>query len=84
MKNSKPLPAEIYKLEEAVGNFMQYWGFKKIRGRMWVHLFAANQPLDSEELMKRLHIQTVISDVLKKREAQNLRATKSILEKLTA
>lgn len=119
MKNSKPLPAEIYKLEEAVGNFMQYWGFKKIHGRIWVHLFTANQPLDSEELMKRLQvskglmsvamrdllqyavikqtstgkhgtvfytanedIQTVISDVLKKREAQTLRATKSILEKL--
>ena len=119
MKNSKPLPAEIYKLEESVGNFMQYWGFKKIHGRIWVHLFTAKQPLDSEELMKRLQVskglmslamrdlleysvikqsfigkhgtafytanedlQTVITDVLKKREAQTLKATKDILEKL--
>lgn len=119
MKNLKHLPAEIYKLEEAVGNFMQYWGFKKIHGRIWVHLYTASRPLDTEELMKRLEVskglmslamrellthsvikqtstgkhgtvfytanedlQGVIFNVLKKREAQTLIATKEILEKL--
>lgn len=119
MKNPKKLPVEIYKLEEAVGDFMQYWGFKKIHGRIWVHLYTAAAPLDTEELMSRLQVskglmslamrellqhsvikqtstgkhgtvfysanedlQSVIFDVLKKREAQTLLATKDILDKL--
>lgn len=118
MKNTK-LPVEILKLEEAVGNFMQYWGFKKIHGRIWVHLYTASCPLATEDLMQRLQVskglmslamreliqhavikqtstgrhgtvfytanedlQSVITGVLKKREAQTLLATKDILEKL--
>lgn len=53
---AKPLPIEIYQLEEAVGDFMQYWGFKKIHGRIWVHLYTSAKPLDTEQLMKRLKV----------------------------
>jgi DNA-binding transcriptional regulator GbsR (MarR family) len=53
---AKHLPTEIYQLEEAVGDFMQYWGFKKIHGRIWAHLYTSSKPLDTEELMKRLKV----------------------------
>lgn len=54
-KSYKP-PPELKRLEEAAGGFMQYWGFKKIHGRIWAHLFTADQPLDSQELIQRLKV----------------------------
>ena len=51
-----PLPDELFLLEESVGSFMEYWGFKKIHGRIWSHLYLSTQPLDTEELMRRLEV----------------------------
>lgn len=50
------LPPEIFQLEDLVGDFMQYWGFKKIHGRIWVHLYTAKEPLDTFELLRRLGV----------------------------
>lgn len=47
---------ELLALEDTVGDFMQYWGFKKIHGRIWLHLYTSDKPLDSAELMKRLKV----------------------------
>lgn len=55
-KSNTPLPNELFQLEDAVGNFMQYWGFKKIHGRIWSHLYLSANPLDTEELMQRLQV----------------------------
>lgn len=52
----KDLASKLRKLEQLVGDFMTYWGFKKIHGRIWVHLYTSSQPLDSIELMKRLKV----------------------------
>ncbi len=52
-KKEKILP-ELKKLENSIGEFMQYWGFKKVHGRIWAHLYTSKGPLDSEALMKRL------------------------------
>lgn len=51
----KTLP-ELQELEQLVGTFMQYWGFKKIHGRIWVHLYTSSVPLDSQSLMDRLKV----------------------------
>lgn len=50
------LPADLFQLEEVVGQFMEYWGFKKIHGRIWAHLYTCSDPLDSIELMERLGV----------------------------
>lgn len=57
-KNSSKLSnlKELSQLEKIVGEFMQYWGFKEIHGRIWTHLYTSFQPLDSVELMKRLKV----------------------------
>ncbi len=65
----KPLP-ELKELENLVGDFIQYWGFKKIHGRIWVHLYTSSEPLDSQTLMSRLKvskglISLAIRDLLK-------------------
>lgn len=55
-KVSKKLPKELFELEATVGQFMQYWGFKNIHGRIWTHLFLSQNPLETSELMERLHV----------------------------
>ena len=49
-------PNELHELEVIVGQFMEYWGFKEIHGRIWTHLFTSKNPLDSIELMTRLEV----------------------------
>ena len=50
------VPPELTELAEQVGNFIEYWGFKKVHGRIWTHLFLSENPLDAGDLVKRLNI----------------------------
>lgn len=52
----RDLISKLKELENLVGDFMTYWGFKKIHGRIWVHLYTSTEPLDTIELMKRLKV----------------------------
>jgi DNA-binding transcriptional regulator GbsR (MarR family) len=56
MKNKTPekLPAELSEIAEKVGKFIEYWGFKEIEGKIWVHLLLSNRPLHAGELVERL------------------------------
>ncbi len=56
MKRKKNIPPELRLLENVVGDFIQYWGFKKIHGRIWTHLFTSKVPLDTASLMERLSV----------------------------
>lgn len=56
VKTPKKLPKELFELEATVGQFMEYWGFKKIHGRIWTHLFLSQNPLETGELMERLQV----------------------------
>ncbi len=53
---SSEMPPELLELEKIVGQFMEYWGFKNIHGRIWTHLYTSKLPLDSIELMARLKV----------------------------
>ena len=53
---AKALPPQLQELEKIVGQFMEYWGFKNIHGRIWTHLYTSKSPLDSTELMDRLGV----------------------------
>jgi len=55
-QSQNSLPKSLFELESAIGEFMQYWGFKSMHGRIWTHLFTSEQALDSIELMKRLKV----------------------------
>ncbi len=43
-------------LASLVGDFIQYWGFKNVHGRIWTHLYLSKTPLDALEIRKRLKI----------------------------
>ena len=55
-EKKKSFPPEILALDEQFGEFMEYWGFKRIHGRVWLHLFLSEAPLDVAELMRRLRV----------------------------
>jgi DNA-binding transcriptional regulator GbsR (MarR family) len=75
MKN-KNLP-EIEYLAELVGEFIEYWGFKKIHGRIWLHLYLGETPLDASDLMKKLSVSKALVSI----SIKDLLAYEVILEK---
>lgn len=54
-KKTSPYP-ELDELAERVGEFIQYWGFKRIHGKIWAHLYLSEVPLDATTLVKRLRV----------------------------
>ena len=43
-------------LSEMIGDFIRYWGFKQIHGRIWCLIYLSADPLDAGELMKCLGV----------------------------
>ena len=56
MSELEVLPPELEDLANEVGDFICYWGFKKIHGRLWTHIYLAKNPLDAGMLMLRLKV----------------------------
>ncbi len=50
------IPPELEDVVNQVGEFIEYWGFKNVHGRIWAHLFLAPEPLDAADLIDRLGI----------------------------
>ncbi len=55
-KNTTTVPSEVHVLADQIGDFIQYWGFRKVEGRIWTYLFLAETPLNAEQLMDRTGI----------------------------
>ena len=54
MKNDS-LP-ELGHLADLIGEFIEYWGFKKIHGKIWLNLYLSTTPLDAAALMAKLNV----------------------------
>ncbi len=50
------LPPELDNLANEIGDIICYWGFKKIHGRLWTHIYLSEDPLDAGQLMQRLKV----------------------------
>ena len=50
------LPKELDEVCLAVGDFIEYFGFKQIEGRLWAHTMLAKQDLCSRDYMFRTGI----------------------------
>ncbi len=56
---------EREKLADAIGEFVKYWGFKSIHGRVWLYLFTAEEPMTASQLVKKLGVtKSLVSMVL--------------------
>ncbi|HNS96565.1 MAG TPA: hypothetical protein PKL73_06410 [Polyangiaceae bacterium] len=49
------LEAEL-RVADQVGRLMEFWGFKRVHGRVWTILFLSAEPLSTSEIRKRLGI----------------------------
>lgn len=56
MRKSDSIPPEVHDLAEEIGKFIRYWGFKKIHGKIWAHIYMSETPLDAGSLMDRLEV----------------------------
>lgn len=56
-------PPELEDFAEQIGTFMEYWGFKKVHGQIWVHLYLSNRALDASDLMQRLSISKALVSI---------------------
>ncbi|MEN9723147.1 MAG: hypothetical protein RJB38_1133 [Pseudomonadota bacterium] len=50
------LSPELLALANLVGEFIQYWGFKHVHGRIWTLLFLSSKPMNAGELVSSLKI----------------------------
>jgi DNA-binding transcriptional regulator GbsR (MarR family) len=48
--------SQIYDVTEGIGDFIEYWGFKKIHGKLWSLIFLAKEPVDAKYLMENLNV----------------------------
>ena len=65
MKRAQENPG-IGALSNRVGEFIEYWGFKKIHGAIWTHLYLSPVPLTASHLISRLGVsKALISLTLK-------------------
>ena len=56
MNQQKSATVQLDRLAEQIGNFIQYWGFKKIHGQIWAHIYLSTEPLSALQLIERLKV----------------------------
>lgn len=47
---------EQEQLANYIGEFIHYWGFKRIHGQIWCHIYLSKKPLSAVDLIKRLKV----------------------------
>lgn len=50
------LEKDVDELSDRVGEFIRYWGFKKIHGKIWCHLYLNKEPLDAGQLICKIGV----------------------------
>lgn len=51
---SKDQITKLRQLSLSVGNFIRYWGFRRIHGAIWTQLYLSKTPLNCTDLASRL------------------------------
>ncbi len=69
----------LQKLAAGIGQFIRYWGFRKIHGEIWAVVYLRKAPMSGIEIRKLLKVsKALISPALKELEHEGLiRQTKS-------
>ncbi len=51
---SKESNLKLRKLSLSIGDFIRYWGFRRIHGAIWGQMYLSNTPLSCTDLTRRL------------------------------
>jgi DNA-binding transcriptional regulator GbsR (MarR family) len=54
---------ELEDLADQIGEFIAYWGFKRVHGRIWTHIFLSASPLDASDIIERLGISKALVSI---------------------
>lgn len=46
----------VRQLADSVGEFIKYWGFKEIHGRIWTLVYLAEEPIPAKDLVAKLGV----------------------------
>jgi DNA-binding transcriptional regulator GbsR (MarR family) len=60
---SAPKMPEMEDLAEQIGEFIHYWGFKRVHGRIWTNLYLAKKPLDAADLVRQMKISKALVSI---------------------
>lgn len=55
-KNRNPTTPALRDLADSIGEFIQYWGFRKIHGQVWTLVYLSRDPLHATEIVQRLGV----------------------------
>ena len=47
---------EFQTLSLSIGNFIRYWGFRRVHGAIWTQLYLSRDPLSCTQLVKNLKL----------------------------
>lgn len=72
-KQAKSELKEMKSLSKAIGDFIHYWGFRRIHGEIWAQVYLSTQPLSGADLVRRLKVsKALISPAIKQLVKYNL------------
>ena len=50
------VPQQALALAKKIGEFIEYWGFKEVHGRIWALVFLSPEPVDANFLIDNLNV----------------------------
>jgi DNA-binding transcriptional regulator GbsR (MarR family) len=59
----KAFNAEVELLAHQISELVHSWGFKRIHGRIWTHLYLARHPFDAADLVRQLDISKALVSI---------------------
>lgn len=73
LKSKGSSPPSLGRLADRVGDFIRYWGFRRVHGQIWTHLYLSAEPMTGAELVRRLRVsKALVSPALKELQKHKL------------
>ena len=64
--SSSKINTNLIKLSQTIGDFIRYWGFRRIHGQIWTQIFLSQKALSGAELTRSLKVsKALVSPALK-------------------
>ena len=54
--DTKKQQAHLKAMAATVGDFIRYWGFRRIHGQLWTLIYLSKDPLSGAELLRMLNV----------------------------
>jgi len=71
--STKESEIALKNMSRAVGDFIRYWGFRRIHGEIWTQIFLSKKPLSGAELVQKLGLsKALINPALHELEGHGL------------